>query len=161
MVIDKIISAEEILSIVADCMGITVDEIKSRRRYRYMVDARKIAAHMMRSYTNLTLSSMAIKLGMSEDRHDTVLYYIGDVMNISSQDERISKYIEAIDNRIVKYISSGFSIDNVDVSSDLITSDKFVHIIMDSINWEEKGTTRDALSVMYYNIFVKKQFNNN
>lgn len=161
MVVDNIIEADDVLNIVSEYLGLTIEEIKSRRRFGNYVEARIIAAYMMHTYTNMNLGSIAEALGMKYVRHDTIIHYLKEAELRMSQSKIFAKKMEDVESKVIYLVSGDLSVSDDEFDENTISKSKFIHVMMDSINWQEKGTTREAIGVAYYNIFIKKQFNTN
>lgn len=154
------ITGDQILGIVSDALGIPIEDFTSHSRKRVYVDARKIAASLMYTYTPLVLSSIAMKLGMKFERHDTIIHYNRVLPNLLMVDRRLAMAYEYAEEECMRYASTGTFIKD-DISLDDITRDEFVKRIMETITWEEKGTTRLDLEVLYYKMFKLRDYDGN
>lgn len=152
----RLITSDQILKIVEDVLEIPVELFTSHSRKRGYVDARKISAVLMYMYTPLTLSTIAVKLGMSRERHDTIIHYKKVLPELMRTDRRLAMAYDCADEEIMRYASKGTFIKD-DISLESITRDIFVKRVMDSIKWEEKGTTRLNLEVLYYKMFKLRE----
>ena len=75
---DKTIIFERVTNAVCSTLGLTLEELVSRRRYRHLVVARAMLSNILRSKYMYTLSSIGVLLGDRD--HSTILHCI-DIHN--------------------------------------------------------------------------------
>ena len=152
------ITADQILGIVENVLEIPVPVFTTKSRLPHLVDARKISAVLIHTYTPLAMSIIAMKLGMKPERHDTIIYYRNSLPDLLKTDKRLAMAYDCADEEIMRYISKGSFISDV-ISLNALTREVFVTQVMDVIKWKEKGTTRENLEVLYYKLFKLREFN--
>lgn len=78
-----------IINVVSEHTGISVYDIKSKRRLRRFVEARCIVAYQLRALNRNTLKEIGRLLGGKD--HSTVLYWIANYENLFAQDKEFRK----------------------------------------------------------------------
>jgi chromosomal replication initiation ATPase DnaA len=95
---------KHIMETVAQEWDISVDDIKSKYRYRKFVEARQVYSKLSRDLTNITLKEIAAAVGTRD--HTTIIYgvrHIADIMitefGVKSKYDRVYNWLRK-DDRI-------------------------------------------------------------
>ena len=97
------VTVERIISDVASVYGVTVDDIRSKKRSNQISTARKICAYIIKEVLKLSYKSIGAEIGGKD--HSTVVYYLDDVAQSIQRDSHTRDTIEDI----IKNINSGYS----------------------------------------------------
>lgn len=95
---DKPITAEVIQKIVADYLGIKIQDIKARKRTKEIANARQIAMYMIKQHTSLSLSEIGKIFGGKD--HATVIYACKQVEEKKQKDENFKRILDGINKKI-------------------------------------------------------------
>jgi chromosomal replication initiator protein len=92
------ISVDYIQKVVCNYFGLEVDALNSKTRKREIVQARQIAMFFSKSMTNVSLSSIGLKIGNKD--HATVLHACKTVNNLIETDRDFKNQIREIESQI-------------------------------------------------------------
>lgn len=95
------ITPEFIVDIVADHFGITVADIKSRKRSEDISVPRQICMYLMRDMTDTPLKTIGIVLGGKD--HSTVKYGAEKISQEIENDETLANTISIIKKKLIRY----------------------------------------------------------
>ena len=98
-------SDEQIIYVVANQFGVSVNDIMSASRMRLFTEARHFAIYFIRKYTNKTLEQIGILLNRN---HSTILYAIGVAEDLMQTNWDYKQSAEKIENKI-KELAGEFS----------------------------------------------------
>lgn len=97
---DRPITAEAIQKIVADYLGIKIQDIKAKKRTKEIANARQIAMYLIKQHTSLSLSEIGRIFGGKD--HATVIYACKQVEEKKERDENFRRYLEGINKKILE-----------------------------------------------------------
>ena len=97
------VTVDRIISDVAGVYGVSVDEIRSKKRSNQISTARKVCAYIIKEVLKLSYKSIGAEIGGKD--HSTVVYYIDDVTQAIQRDSHTRDTIEDI----IKNINAGYS----------------------------------------------------
>lgn len=87
----------EILSIVAEATGFTVDELKGSRRFRRLTNARQLYCYIARKNTSDSLSDIGQTINNRD--HTTVIHSVNTIEGyIAAKDDLTLEHLKAISN---------------------------------------------------------------
>jgi chromosomal replication initiator protein len=89
---------EEIQRIVADRLGVTPDDLRSRNRTSAIARARQVAMYLTRELTDLSLPAIARAFGRRD--HTTVIHAIRRVSQRSTEDPALARTLEELTTRL-------------------------------------------------------------
>jgi chromosomal replication initiator protein len=92
------VSAELVLSVVAEAMNIEIVDLQSSSRRREISQARQIAMYLMRQHTNLSLPKIGEALGGKD--HTTVMYSCEKITQSQAVDADIAQLLRQLSDRI-------------------------------------------------------------
>jgi len=95
---DKPLTVEAIQKAVCDYFGLKVQDLKSRRRTKELVNARQIAMYISKQYTKLSLNEIGDFFGGKE--HATVIYACKQIEEKKMTEGSVSKAVEIITKRL-------------------------------------------------------------
>ncbi len=93
------ISLEDIISTIAKDLNIKPSEIKSSKRSKNIVEARRIGIYLARSLTPNSMPSLASYFGMKD--HTAVSHNIKKINELISSNESFKLRVEALKNKIL------------------------------------------------------------
>ena len=145
------LTVKQVISTVCRTVDMDMKTIASKSRVREISDARKIMAHFLKEYTHVTDTAIGLKFGLG---HDAIWYYrrvFDDLIkynaNVRNQYKNIKYDLSLLNSSLIKK-------EKVDIS--WISGEEFVSSIMDEIDFDEKGTTRRNLMVLWDDKYVNK-----
>jgi len=92
-------NANDIIHVVTTMMGITEGDIKSNRRYRFLVEARMMAIYLIRKHTRMSLSQIGTLFGGRD--HTTAIHSINTCEDLIQTDHKFKSQILEIENRLL------------------------------------------------------------
>ena len=92
------VTPELILDIVADHFGITIADVKSRKRSEDISIPRQICMYLMRTMTETPLKTIGIILGGKD--HSTIKYGVEKISNELKNDETLANTISIIKKKL-------------------------------------------------------------
>ncbi|GER93381.1 chromosomal replication initiation protein DnaA [hot springs metagenome] len=95
---NKPITPDIILKAVGEYFGIKVQELKTKKRTKEIVNARQIAMYIAKQQTQLSLSEIGRYFGGKD--HATVIYACKQIEDKRSKDENLNKSIENISKKL-------------------------------------------------------------
>lgn len=95
---DKPLTVETIQKAVCEYFGLKVQDLKSKRRTKDLVNARQIAMYLSRNNTKLSLSEIGNLFGGKE--HATVIYAYKQIEEKRLAEESVNKAVEIITKRL-------------------------------------------------------------
>jgi chromosomal replication initiator protein len=93
------VSIENIKKIVCDYFKISIHEMLSQRRSRYLVRPRQIAMYLTKNLTSKSLPDIGREFSGRD--HTTVIHSVKIINKLKGRDEEISKAIEKLKNKIL------------------------------------------------------------
>ncbi len=93
------VTIENIIKTVCDYFKISVREMLSQRRSRYLVRPRQIAMYLTKNLTSKSLPDIGREFAGRD--HTTVIHSVKTVDKLRSRDEEMSKAIEKLKNKIL------------------------------------------------------------
>ena len=87
-----------ILSIVADALNVSIEDLKSNSRRREISWARQIGMYLMRQYTDLSLPRIGEEFGGKD--HTTVIYSCEKIAQLKETDHNLSQTLRQFGDRI-------------------------------------------------------------
>lgn len=97
---DRPITAEAIQKIVADYLGIKIQDIKAKKRTKEIANARQIAMYLIKQHTSLSLSEIGRMFGGKD--HATVIYACKQVEEKKEKDENFRRFLDGINKKILE-----------------------------------------------------------
>lgn len=97
---DRPITAEAIQKIVADYLGIKIQDIKAKKRTKEIANARQIAMYLIKQHTSLSLSEIGRMFGGKD--HATVIYACKLVEEKKEKDENFRRFLDGINKKILE-----------------------------------------------------------
>ena len=99
-----ILEYSDIENAVCNAVGVTVEEVISKRRTTDYVTSRQLISYYSRMHTSMSLSSIGQKLGNRD--HTTVLHNVQKIKNlIQTGDHQIMIYVNRI-NRAINQLAT-------------------------------------------------------
>ena len=92
------ITPENIMSVVCDHYGVSIEDIKSSKRNKELVHPRQIIMYLCRSMTNAKYKEIASILGGRD--HSTIMYGERSISDLIEKDEPTRRTIETIINKL-------------------------------------------------------------
>ncbi len=92
------ITPENIINVVCDHYGISIEDIKSSKRNKELVHPRQMIMYLCRSMTNATYKEIASILGGRD--HTTIIYGERSITDLLEKDESTKRTIETIINKL-------------------------------------------------------------
>ncbi|MGI8501198.1 MAG: chromosomal replication initiator protein DnaA [Hassallia sp.] len=89
---------EAILSVVADALNISIEDLKGNSRRREISWARQIGMYLMRQHTNLSLPRIGEVFGGKD--HTTVIYSCDKIAQLQSSDRTLVQTLRQLSDRI-------------------------------------------------------------
>lgn len=89
---------EAILTIVAEELGVTIDDLKGNSRRREISWARQIGMYLMRQHTELSLPRIGEEFGGKD--HTTVMYSCEKMAQLKQTDQDLAQTIRKLSDRI-------------------------------------------------------------
>ena len=86
------------MRVVADVMGISVEDLKGSSRRREISQARQVAMYLMRQHTDLSLPKIGEVFGGKD--HTTVLYSCDKVAQRRENDPQLAQLLLQLGDRI-------------------------------------------------------------
>ena len=144
----NIMTPQEIINSVERNTGIPADEFLTRSGKRELVDSRKLAAHFLRKYTELTFEKIGDELNVD---HSTAIYYCRQLPNILTYDQRLQ--------RIYNSIEGGFLVEKENqekykLALPFLTREIFISLMKKSIEYGNEKQTINNLNRLYLNNFI-------
>ena len=96
--IKKEVTIEYIQEIVSEYFQLSVEELQSKTRKRYVVQARQLAMFFAKKYTKLSLASIGKLIGKRD--HATVLHACKTVDNLNETDKQFRKFLTDLTTKI-------------------------------------------------------------
>ena len=93
------VTIENIIKTVCDYFKISVREMLSQRRSRYLVRPRQIAMYLTKNLTSKSLPDIGREFSGRD--HTTVIHSVKTIDKLKARDEEISKAIEKLKNKIL------------------------------------------------------------
>jgi chromosomal replication initiator protein len=94
----KNISIDEIVTFISKELNIKLSDIKSKKRTRIVVRARRISIHIARSITSSSMPQIAVYFGMKD--HTAVSHAMKKVKETMENDESFKVLLEELSNKI-------------------------------------------------------------
>lgn len=91
-------NADNIIKCVSDYLDVTATEMKSKRRHRFIVEARMIAIYLIKKHTNLPLGRIASMFGGRD--HTTAIHSINTVKSLIYSNDKFKQQVLSIENNI-------------------------------------------------------------
>ena len=85
------VQPEEVIRMVADTFGVTMEHILSRDRSRQVALPRQIAMYLLREEANISLPQIGTMLGGRD--HTTVMYACDKIADLLERDDRIRRHV--------------------------------------------------------------------
>lgn len=96
---EKVVSTPDvILTIVADALDVSIEDLKSNSRRREISWARQIGMYLMRQHTDLSLPRIGEEFGGKD--HTTVIYSCEKITQLRQTDEGLVKTLRSLSDRI-------------------------------------------------------------
>jgi chromosomal replication initiator protein len=92
------VSAELVLSVVADFLNIDLSDLKGNSRRREISQARQIGMYLMRQHTSLSLPKIGEEFGGKD--HSTVMYSCEKVRQLQAADADTAQLLRQLSDRI-------------------------------------------------------------
>jgi chromosomal replication initiator protein len=92
------VSAELVLSVVADFFSIDLADLRSNSRRREISQARQVGMYLMRQHTNLSLPKIGDEFGGKD--HTTVMYSCEKIHQLQATDADTAQLIRQLSDRI-------------------------------------------------------------
>ena len=96
---ENYVTIENIKKTVCDYFKISVSEMLSQRRSRYLVRPRQIAMYLTKNLTSKSLPDIGREFSGRD--HTTVIHSVKTIDKLKARDEEISKAIEKLKNKIL------------------------------------------------------------
>lgn len=125
---------EQIRRLVIDCFKVSEDALVVKSREAEYVYARKAFVYLLKKNTELTLSQIGIRIGGRG--HAAVIHLLRSANDFIDVDKLFKSNIDYIQSRL-----------NVEEKK----PSEIIKLVMDSIVWKEKGTTRRNLENLFVN----------
>ena len=97
----KNISVEDIVTLISQELNVKLSDIKSKKRTRIVVRARRIAIYISRNLTSNSMPQIAVYFGMKD--HTAVSHTMKQVKKIMEEDISFKVLLEELSNKINKY----------------------------------------------------------
>lgn len=91
----------QIIEAVSDIMGISVEDIMSRKRNAEINYTRQIAMYFLRNYTRLKLSSIGKKFNR---HHSTVMHSIDKITGLIGFYDDVTRLVDKIEYHVINVI---------------------------------------------------------
>jgi len=88
------VTVDELLKIICDSYGVTVEELLTHRRYQGVAFPRQVAMYLLRVDFQMSFSEIAACI--KRQHHTTVLYGFRQIQGLMARDPRLIKDIESI-----------------------------------------------------------------
>ena len=92
------LSPKDVVKLVADAFGITVDQIMARDRSRQVALPRQIAMYLLREEAQISLPQIGEALGGRD--HTTVMYACEKVSDLLEEDDRLRRQVVDIRDQL-------------------------------------------------------------
>jgi chromosomal replication initiator protein len=92
------ISPEELLNLVSETLGVTVEDLRSSSRRREISTARQIGMYLMRQHTDLSLPKIGEVFGGKD--HTTVLYSCDKIGQLKESNPDMANTLRQLSQRI-------------------------------------------------------------
>lgn len=92
------VTANTILTIIADTFEVSIEDLKSNSRRREISWARQIGMYLMRQYTDLSLPRIGEEFGGKD--HTTVIYSCEKITQLRETDQNLSQTLRQLSDRI-------------------------------------------------------------
>jgi len=92
-------TANDIIYCVTLMLDINETSLKSKRRYRFLVEARMMAMYLMRKHTRMSFASIADLFGGRD--HTTAIHSINTCEDLIQTDQKFKSQILEIENRLI------------------------------------------------------------
>lgn len=92
------VTSSEILDIVAEHCGVTIEEMKGKKRDSKIVVPRQVAMYLMRKVTDYTLEAIGIELG--KRNYATVKHGIEKIEEMMQRDKRIKNLVSILEKKV-------------------------------------------------------------
>jgi chromosomal replication initiator protein len=99
----KFVSIEDIIKIVSEAMNLKPSEIKSKKRAKKIVEARRIAIFLARNLTPNSMPHIAVYFGMKD--HSAISHTMKKIEEIIEENDKLKVLIEELSNKIKTYQS--------------------------------------------------------
>jgi chromosomal replication initiator protein len=96
----KTVSIDDIVRIIAEELNVKPSEIKSKKRAKKIVEARRIAIFLARHLTPNSMPQIALYFGMKD--HSAISHTMKKIEDIINQDKKLRALIDEISNKINK-----------------------------------------------------------
>ena len=93
------ITVEDILKTISHELNIKTSEIKSKKRHKDIVKARRIAIYLARELTQNSMPKLASVFGMKD--HTSVSHAMKNINNTINTDENFRLLIEELKNKVL------------------------------------------------------------
>jgi chromosomal replication initiator protein len=87
------VEVEDILQVVTRHFGVTVEQLRGKRRTAQIVEARQVAMALCRELTNLSLSEIGARFGKRD--HTTVLYACDKIRGLEAKNTTLKRFLDA------------------------------------------------------------------
>lgn len=94
----ELVSIDDILSLVSKELNIKPSDIKSKKRIRNVVRARRISIYLARNITQSTMPQIAVYFGMKD--HTAISHAMKTINDIIESDENFTLLLEELTNKI-------------------------------------------------------------
>ena len=94
----KSISIDSIIEIISQELNIKPSDIKSKKRSKKIVEARRISIYLARNLTPNSMPQIAVYFGMKD--HSAISHAMKKIEEIIENDENLKVLIEELSNKI-------------------------------------------------------------
>jgi chromosomal replication initiator protein len=98
------VEPEQVIQMVADAFGVTVDQILARDRSRQVALPRQIAMYLLREEAQISLPQIGEVLGGRD--HTTVMYGCEKIADLLEQDDRLRRQVVDIRDRLYGQVTT-------------------------------------------------------
>jgi chromosomal replication initiator protein len=92
-------NANDIIYIVTVMMGVTDAALKSKRRHRFLVEARMMAIYLIRKHTRMSLAHIGALFGGRD--HTTAIHSINTAEDLILTDHNFKRQLLMIENKLL------------------------------------------------------------
>ncbi|MBN2515814.1 MAG: chromosomal replication initiator protein DnaA [Deltaproteobacteria bacterium] len=96
----KSVTIEDILKTVTSQFDVKISDIKSPKKSKNLVLPRQISMYLARKLTNFSFPDIGLKIGGRD--HSTVIYANNKIAKLITNDDKIRKSVEKIENTLLK-----------------------------------------------------------
>jgi chromosomal replication initiator protein len=97
---NKSVTIEDILKTVTSQFDVKISDIKSPKKSKNLVLPRQIAMYIARKLTNFSFPDIGMKIGGRD--HSTVIYANNKIAKLITNDDKVRKMVEKIENTLLK-----------------------------------------------------------